>query len=186
MDGLTVTDYRERDVAIPVIARTPAEERRNPGDLWNTQMVSSTTGEPVPLTQVADISGEWAFYRINRRNQQRCLTVSLKHFEGIGGEKLAGKCNVQLYVLPGDTDGSGVVNVTDYSMIKQNLFTLATADNCFADVYPDGVFNVMDYSIIRNNYLAAAEQCASPSDEPEEPESGGPDESPEKTASVAE
>ena len=79
MDDLPITDYREGDLAIPVVARTPAEERRSMGDLWNTQIVSLETNEVVPLTQVADISGEWAFFRINRRNQERCLTIELKH-----------------------------------------------------------------------------------------------------------
>jgi multidrug efflux pump subunit AcrB len=79
MDGLPITDYREGDLAIPVVARTPAEKRRTLGDLWNTLVVSNETGEVVPLTQVADISGEWAFFRINRRNQERCLTIEIKH-----------------------------------------------------------------------------------------------------------
>jgi multidrug efflux pump subunit AcrB len=49
------------------------------GDLWNTQIISQQTDEVVPLTQIADISGEWTFFRINRRNQERCLTIELKH-----------------------------------------------------------------------------------------------------------
>ena len=48
-------------------------------DLWNTLVVSNETDEVVPLTQVADIRGEWAFFRINRRNQERCLTIEIKH-----------------------------------------------------------------------------------------------------------
>ena len=88
MDGLPVTEYREGDLTVPVVARTVPEERRSPGDLWNVQVVSSTTGEPVPLPQIADITGEWAFFRVSRRNQQSCLTVEVKHEQLLAPELL--------------------------------------------------------------------------------------------------
>ena len=79
MDGLEVTEYREGDIAIPVRARSIGEHRRGLGDLWNVKVTSSQTGQVVPLTQIADIEVESDFYRISRRNQERCLTVELKH-----------------------------------------------------------------------------------------------------------
>lgn len=79
MDGLEVTDYREGDVAIPVVARSIEEHRTGLGDLWNVKVTSSRTGNVVPLTQIADIEVESDFYRIARRNQERCLTVEMKH-----------------------------------------------------------------------------------------------------------
>ena len=79
MDGVTITEFREEDVAIPVVARSVEEERRVLGDLWNVIVRSPTTGTMVPLTQIADLYGEWGFSRIARRNQERCLTVEVKH-----------------------------------------------------------------------------------------------------------
>ena len=79
MDGLTITEFREGDLAIPVRARSVEEERRDLGDLWNVMVQSSRTENTVPLTQIADIVSEWEFYRISRRNQERCLTVEFKH-----------------------------------------------------------------------------------------------------------
>ena len=79
MDGLTITEFREGDLAIPVRARSVEQERRDLGDLWNVLVQSAQTENTVPLTQIADIVGEWEFYRISRRNQERCLTVELKH-----------------------------------------------------------------------------------------------------------
>ncbi|TNF88830.1 MAG: efflux RND transporter permease subunit, partial [Gammaproteobacteria bacterium] len=79
MDGVQITDYREGDLAIPVVARSVAGDRRDVGDLWNVQVTSSQTGALVPLTQIADIEGEFSFYRINRRNQERTVTVELTH-----------------------------------------------------------------------------------------------------------
>lgn len=79
MDGIKVTDYRELDVAIPVVARSEAEERKALGDLWNVMVRSSRDGNLVPLTQIADIRGRWDFSRISRRNQERCVTIEVKH-----------------------------------------------------------------------------------------------------------
>jgi multidrug efflux pump subunit AcrB len=79
MDGVEVTEYREGDIAIPVLARSVEEHRRELGDLWNVKITSRQTGAVVPLTQIADIEVESDFYRISRRNQERCLTVEVKH-----------------------------------------------------------------------------------------------------------
>jgi multidrug efflux pump subunit AcrB len=79
MDGLEITEYREGDLAIPVLAKSFEDHRKGLGDLWNVKVTSRSTGEIVPLTQIADIEVESDFYRISRRNQERCITVELKH-----------------------------------------------------------------------------------------------------------
>jgi multidrug efflux pump subunit AcrB len=79
MDGIKVTEYREGDVAIPVLVRSREEERETLGDLWNVTIRSPATGQQVPITQIADLRGHWDFSRIARRNQERCLTVEVKH-----------------------------------------------------------------------------------------------------------
>ena len=79
MDGLKITEYREGDVAIPVVARSVEEERRVLGDLWNVLVRSPDKDVLTPLTQIADLRGQWDFSRIARRNQEKCLTVEVKH-----------------------------------------------------------------------------------------------------------
>ncbi len=79
MDGVQVTDYRELDIAIPVIARSEAAERKVLSDLWNVMVRSPRDGTSVPLTQIADIRGQWDYSRISRRNQERCVTIEAKH-----------------------------------------------------------------------------------------------------------
>jgi multidrug efflux pump subunit AcrB len=79
MDGVEITEYRELDVAIPVLSRSVEEERRVLSDLWDVMIRSPATGTSVPITQIADIRGQWDFSRIARRNQERCLTVEVKH-----------------------------------------------------------------------------------------------------------
>ncbi len=88
MDGITITDYREADTAIPVVARSYPQERRDLGDLWNVLVKSSRTEEMVPLPQIAAIQTYWDYFRINRRNQERCLTVEFKHADLLAPELL--------------------------------------------------------------------------------------------------
>jgi multidrug efflux pump len=78
MDGAEVTEYREGDLAIPVLFRSVEEERKALGDFLNVS-VYSRAGVSVPLTQVADLKLDWDYSRIARRNQERCLTVEAKH-----------------------------------------------------------------------------------------------------------
>jgi len=78
-DGNQITDYREGDLAIPVIVRSVAEERALLADLWNINVYSEETGNLVPLDQIADISGVWKFSRIKRRDQERTATVEARH-----------------------------------------------------------------------------------------------------------
>jgi multidrug efflux pump subunit AcrB len=79
VDDIKVTEYREGDVAIPVLVRSTPEERETLGDLWNVTIRSPETGQKVPIIQIAELFGHWDFSRISRRNQERCLTVAVKH-----------------------------------------------------------------------------------------------------------
>lgn len=79
MDGREITQFREGDLAIPILARSVHENRTGLGDLWNARITSRLTGNSIPITQIADIEIVSDFYRISRRNQERCLTVAFKH-----------------------------------------------------------------------------------------------------------
>ena len=79
VSGGRVTDYREGDSVIPVVLRGDEDERTQLASLFGINVHSQATGRNVPLSQVADISGVWEPYRINRRNLARTITVSAKH-----------------------------------------------------------------------------------------------------------
>ncbi len=87
MDGIKITEYREGDLAIPVLARSIAEERKTLADLWNVSVGSTERGNRVPLTQIADIDARWDFSRIARYEQERTVTVEAKH-ETLKAEEL--------------------------------------------------------------------------------------------------
>jgi len=79
LDGANLTDYREGDVAIPVVLQAVDDERQALGDLWNINVYSGQRGVNVPLTQIADFKGRWQFSRIARRDQERTVTISTRH-----------------------------------------------------------------------------------------------------------
>ncbi len=79
MDGIKITEYREGDLAIPVLARSIAEERENLEDLWNVSVGSTESGNRVPLTQIAEFDHHWEFSRISRYDQEKTVTVEAKH-----------------------------------------------------------------------------------------------------------
>jgi multidrug efflux pump subunit AcrB len=87
MDGIKITEYREGDLAIPVVVRAAAAERETLGDLWNTSVTSSENGNRVPLTQIAEIDARWDFSRIARYDQETTVTVEAKH-ETLKAEEL--------------------------------------------------------------------------------------------------
>ncbi len=77
--GTTISDYREGDKIIPIILRGDDDLRFSLSGLQRIQVYSSATDSFVALGQVANIRPEWRFGRIERRNQQRTLTVEARN-----------------------------------------------------------------------------------------------------------
>ncbi|MCG8463553.1 MAG: efflux RND transporter permease subunit [Xanthomonadales bacterium] len=77
--GKTISDYREGDKIIPIVLRGEDNLRFSLSGLQRIQVFSSAQNRYVSLDQVADVRGEWRFGRIERRNQQRTLTVEARN-----------------------------------------------------------------------------------------------------------
>lgn len=68
--GRSIGVYREGDNLIPIISRAPEEERVSIENVWEVQVLSSTTGRVVPLAQVTDgIRTVWRNGQIRRENR---------------------------------------------------------------------------------------------------------------------
>lgn len=89
IDGVHITDFRSGDTIIPVMARGIAEERKSLSYLPSISIYSNVTKKNVPLSQVADIYGVGELQRIERYNQERCITVSAKNPNMSAGELFA-------------------------------------------------------------------------------------------------
>ncbi|MFD0916861.1 efflux RND transporter permease subunit [Pseudahrensia aquimaris] len=85
--GRAVTQYREGDDVIPVVARASDEERSDL-DRVRTLAVFGADGSTVPLLQVADVRLVNGYARIERENLARTITVQARSTE-IAAEDMA-------------------------------------------------------------------------------------------------
>ncbi|MEM7220974.1 MAG: efflux RND transporter permease subunit [Pseudomonadota bacterium] len=68
--GEQVGVYREGDDLVPIISRAPEAERLSLENVWEVQVLSSTTGLMVPLAQVTDgIRLDWRDGQLRRENR---------------------------------------------------------------------------------------------------------------------
>ena len=73
--GVEISDYREGDKVIPIVLRGEDSLRFSIAGLQRVQIYSAGADQYASLDQVASVRPEWRLSRIERRNQQRTLTV---------------------------------------------------------------------------------------------------------------
>jgi multidrug efflux pump len=78
VDGKTTTHYHKGNVDIPIVGRGIEAERDSPDSL-RTLGIRSSSGDSVPVNQVADVYVVGELNRIVRYNQERTITVSAKN-----------------------------------------------------------------------------------------------------------
>lgn len=78
--GSTVSAYRDGESVLPIVLRAPLALRRDAERLAGLR-IPTAGGGSVPLGQIADISLRAQPSVIQRRNQQRMITVSARHPE---------------------------------------------------------------------------------------------------------
>jgi len=78
VDGATATNFHRGNVQIPIVGRGIEAERDSP-DTLRTLGIRTSSGESVPLNQVANVYATGELNRIIRYNQERTVTVSAKN-----------------------------------------------------------------------------------------------------------
>ena len=73
--GITASQLRDGDTAIPIVVRAGDDERRNPGEIGATLIHPQAGGAPVPLAAVANVAISAEPSVIRRRDLVRTLTV---------------------------------------------------------------------------------------------------------------
>jgi multidrug efflux pump subunit AcrB len=86
VDGATATNFEVGDVQIPIVGRGINAERYSPESL-RTIGIRTSSGDSVPLNQVADVYTVGTLDRIMRYNQERTITVSAKS-EGLKASEM--------------------------------------------------------------------------------------------------
>jgi multidrug efflux pump subunit AcrB len=75
LSGYESTQYREGDEVIPIILRSVEADRKDIGKLESLNIYVQSTGQSVPLKQVADVEVVWQPSKILRRDRLKTITV---------------------------------------------------------------------------------------------------------------
>lgn len=102
LTGLEATEFREQDKLIPIVMRSDSEGRLDPDRIGNLRVYSQTTGQSVPLRQVADPELVWQPGQILRRDRLRTVTVESQLVAGV----TAAEVNAQLQPWLEEQQGS--------------------------------------------------------------------------------
>jgi multidrug efflux pump subunit AcrB len=91
LSGLETTEYREDDEVIPIVLRSVAADRQDLGKIESLNVFSQTTGQSVPLKQVADIEIAWQPAFVLRRDRLRTVTVKADITSDVTAISVAGE-----------------------------------------------------------------------------------------------
>ena len=81
--GIELTQYREGDKLIPVKLRTVAGDRQDVGKLDGLSIYAQSSGDRVPLKQVADVELVFEPGVVRRRDRERTLTLKVQLQDGV-------------------------------------------------------------------------------------------------------
>ena len=121
LSGIELTQYRENDDSIPITMRTKSAQRQDIGKLDNVTVYSSS-GESVPLKQVADITLGWQNGIIKRYDSDKAITIQALLAPGFTATQVGAEFfpwlaeysaswkNGYTYELGGESETSGDAN----------------------------------------------------------------------------
>ena len=78
LSGIELTEFREQDELIPITMRSVSADREDLAKLDGMTIYSKTTGNSVPLKQVADVTIEWQPPIVYRRDRQRAIKIGVQ------------------------------------------------------------------------------------------------------------
>ncbi|MCF6250598.1 MAG: efflux RND transporter permease subunit [Methylococcaceae bacterium] len=119
LSGLELTQYREQDKLIPVTLRSVVADRQDIGKLDGMSVYSQSSGETVPLKQIADVNIAWQYSIIKRKDRERTITINAQLQPGITASEINAPFNLWLadyaknwdygynYELGGEAETSG-------------------------------------------------------------------------------
>jgi multidrug efflux pump subunit AcrB len=122
LSGLKLTEYREQDQLIPITLRSVLADRQDIGKLDGMSVYSQSSGETVPLKQVADVNIDWQYSIIKRKDRDRTITVNAQLLPGVTATEINTVFNPWLveyakswkygyaYELGGEAETSGDAN----------------------------------------------------------------------------
>lgn len=83
LSGLELTEYRRGEDIIPVMLRSKAADRQDISKLEGLSVYVQSSGESLPLKQVADLRLIWEPAKILRRDRNKAVTVGAQLIDGV-------------------------------------------------------------------------------------------------------
>ena len=77
--GVDVSEFREGDLSLPIVARSDKSGRHRLDQVATTDIYSAARGASVPLLQIADFDVVWELGEVSRRDMTRTVTISANH-----------------------------------------------------------------------------------------------------------
>lgn len=124
LTGIDLTQYREADEIIPVTLRTTAAYRQDISKLEGLTVFSQSTGQNVPLKQVADAVLDFEPGVIERRDRERTLSLNVQLLPSATAAEVVAQLRPLLddaqrrwplahkYEIGGETEESGDANAS--------------------------------------------------------------------------
>ena len=75
LDGFSTGEYREDDKSIPIVMRSDKSQEQTLESIETLNIFSQSTGQNVPLLQVATIQPVWQYAKIKRLDLNRTITI---------------------------------------------------------------------------------------------------------------
>jgi len=75
LDGFSTGEYREGDKSIPIVMRSDKSQEQTLESIETLNIFSQSTGQNVPLLQVATIQPVWQYAKIKRLDLNRTITI---------------------------------------------------------------------------------------------------------------
>ncbi len=88
LNGSNAGSFREGDDNIPIVMRNKGSEQLDVHDLDGVNIVAQSSGQNVPLVQVAEIEPDWQYPKVLRRNLFRSMTTSCDAMDGFTARDL--------------------------------------------------------------------------------------------------
>ena len=126
LSGYPVTNLREGDRQIPVVARLRMEERARLSDIRNLYVYASQGPQKVPLVQISDLQNTLETQRIRRLEQFRTVTVQCFPVAGHLASEILGGVLPQIEQLRKDLPPGYLLEISgEYAKQRQGFLNLA-------------------------------------------------------------
>ncbi|MCC2615042.1 efflux RND transporter permease subunit [Aestuariibacter halophilus] len=174
LSGLELTEFREGEDSIPVLLRTSMSGQQTLGKVESLSVYAQSTGQSVPLSQVANVEMVWDVAKVHRRNGVRTVTLGAQLVGDANAAAVAGELESWLieqqprwgnvnFEFGGEQESSGKANqsiaeklgiagmiilivlVAQFNSVRKAGIVLATI--------PLGLIGVIGGLLIANSYM---------------------------------